>query len=91
MFIQMLTLAGFNSYYKKEKIGYSLKTVEGIVFDISNVNDIGKFLEIEKLVEEDKIEETIKELKEIMISLGLSEDQIETKSYAKLILESSGL
>ena len=89
MFIDLLLQSGYKLYYKKQKKGYSLKSVEGINFDISSVNDLGMFLEIEKVVDEKvSTEDTIKELKEIMNFLNLNENQIETKSYAALILES---
>ena len=46
------------------------------------------FLEIEKVVDEKvSTEDIIKELKEIMKLLNLNENQIETKSYAELILD----
>lgn len=90
MFIDLLIESGYKLYYKKQKKGYSLKTIEGITFDISSVNDLGMFLEIEKVVDEKvSADSTIEELKEIMKFLNLNEDQIETKSYAELILENN--
>lgn len=88
IFLDLLKEMGYKEYYKKTKTGYSFKTIEGIIFDVSKVNDLGTFLEIEKVVEDEiDTSKVINELKSIMTQLNLSEEQIETKSYAKLILE----
>lgn len=85
MFINILKMSGLAHFYSKVKNGFSCK-LDGFTLDFSKVNDIGYFLEIERLVPDEAVSDTIIAIKEIMKTLNLSEDDIDTRPYSKLIL-----
>ena len=85
VFIKFLHLSGFKEYYHKNKNGCSYKYDE-LTFDLSLVNNLGWYLEIEKLVgKKDDIENAKKQIMKMLKRVGL-ENNIESRTYEQLIL-----
>ncbi|ASJ03267.1 adenylate cyclase [Thermococcus profundus] len=79
-FLEVLTVHKVREKYYVEK---------GVVITLDEVEDLGKFIEIEALVEEgEEIEGKVKYLKSILERLGVRE--FERRSYLELILERAG-
>lgn len=85
LFTKFLGLSGYKEYYRKNKSGCSYK-YDGLNFDLSLVNNIGWFLEIEKLVKHNKDVDSAKEqIMKMLKRVGL-EKCIESRTYEQLIL-----
>lgn len=85
--IKMFQLLGFKEYVKINKT-----RIEGKIKDFSicidEVENLGSFLEIEKITErEDKRAEINLELQDFLLSLGISLEQICNKRYHTMIYE----
>lgn len=52
---------------------------------MSNIKNLGDFIEIEFLNNEESIENQIKELKSILKEIGIEESSIETEPYINLL------
>lgn len=86
VFIKMLQVIGFKEYFRKVKTGAEYHT-DSLNLDLSLVNNLGWFLEIEKLVEKtEDIGSAKKEIVNMLKKLNL-EDDIEVRTYEQLILE----
>lgn len=79
-FVEVLTVHKVREKYYVEK---------GVIITLDEVEDLGKFVEIEALVErEDEVEKTVDRLKSIMEGLGVK--RFERRSYLELLLERAG-
>lgn len=79
-FVEVLTVRKLREKYYVEK---------GVVIALDDVENLGKFIEIEALVEDVwEVEETVEHLRSILENLGVR--KFERRSYLELILESTG-
>ena len=74
----------YREYVKKEKKGYAFKYKNALI-EVSNIKNLGDFIEIEFLNNEESIENQIKELKLILKEIGIEESSIETEPYINLL------
>ena len=74
----------YREYVKKEKKGYAFKYKNALI-EVSNIKNLGDFIEIEFLNNEESIENQIKELKSILKEIGIEESSIETEPYINLL------
>ncbi|ASJ00578.1 class IV adenylate cyclase [Thermococcus gorgonarius] len=78
-FVEVLTITKVREKYYVEK---------GVVIALDEVENIGKFIEIETLVEDqEKIEEAVEHLRAILEELGVK--HFERRSYLELLMERS--
>jgi adenylate cyclase class 2 len=86
---QILESLGFVEVFTVRKTREKYYVEKGIIIALDNVDGLGKFIEIEALIEkEEGVEETVKRLKSILEDLGVK--QFERRSYLELLLESRG-
>ena len=78
------SIMDYKEYVKKEKKGYAFKYKNALV-EVSSIKNLGDFIEIESLNYEETMENQIKELKSILKEIGISESDIETEPYIKLL------
>lgn len=86
-FEDLMYKLGCSVLVRKKKKGwkYSSKTS---ILELSHVDNLGYFIEIEKIIEDEKdISRAREEVKELLEGLGVSEDKIESRSYTSLLLE----
>jgi adenylate cyclase class 2 len=79
----ILRLAGFNivSTVEKSRTEFSRDSVT-IAFD--DVNGIGLFVELEVLADEASYDVAVHQIQTTAVSLGLTDDQVETQKYDQL-------
>ena len=80
----LFSLMDYREYVKKEKKGYAFKYKNALI-EVSNIKNLGDFIEIEFLNNEESIENQIKELKSILKEIGIEESSIETEPYMNLL------
>lgn len=78
------SLMDYGEYVKKEKKGYAFKYKNALI-EVSNIKNLGDFIEIEFLNNEESIENQIKKLKSILKEIGIEESSIETEPYINLL------
>ncbi|NJE84702.1 class IV adenylate cyclase [Thermococcus sp. CX2] len=87
--VEILESLGFEEVMTIEKTREKYYVDKGILIMLDEVEGLGKFIEIEALAEsEEAVGETVKILREILISLGVK--KFERRSYLELILEKEG-
>lgn len=87
---EVLTILGFQSVAVVCKLRKQFELVkDGHRFEIAfdQVNDVGTFLEVELLAEQEGLEVAQQALKSLCDEIGLSESSIERKSYLGLLLD----
>lgn len=81
---------GFEFYFHKYKNGFEWN-FESVHIELLSVNDLGWFLEMERLMDFDidnsSKENEIKHLHKLLSEFGLNDGDIETKSYRSMILD----
>jgi adenylate cyclase class 2 len=88
-YIDLLRSLGFRDVLTVIKIREKYYAEKGVTISLDEVEGLGKFIEIEKLVRDEKsIEKEVKKLKNILKSLGVK--KFERKSYLELLLEKQG-
>lgn len=88
-YIDLLRSLGFKDVLTVVKIREKYYAEKGVTIALDEVEGLGKFIEIEKLVRDEKsIEKEVKKLKNILKSLGVK--KFERKSYLELLLEKQG-
>lgn len=88
-YIDLLRSLGFKDVLTVVKIREKYYAEKGVTIALDEVEGLGKFIEIEKLVRDEKsIEKEVKKLKNILKSLGVQ--KFERKSYLELLLEKQG-
>ncbi len=83
---EILQNLGFREVLTIEKTREKYYVDKGVIIDLDEVEGLGKFIEIEALAEgKEVVEETVKILREILESLGVT--RFERRSYLELMLE----
>ncbi|NIZ19864.1 class IV adenylate cyclase [Entomospira culicis] len=84
----MLEALHYGVSFEKEKMMH-LYTHDGIHYELVEVAGLGLYIEIEKVVEEERdmqgIEQAKVQVREALSRLGVKPEQIEEKSYKKLL------
>jgi len=75
---------GYTFFSKIRNKGYAFKYKNALI-EVSNIKNLGDFIEIEFLNNEESIENQIKELKSILKEIGIEESSIETEPYINLL------
>lgn len=84
---KMIQLIGFQEYVVINKIRMEGKLDEFLIC-IDEVEELGTFLEIEKVIEDDnKRDKTKKELQRFLLSLGIDLEQVCNKRYHTMIYD----
>ena len=79
-FVEVLTVVKKREKYYVEK---------GVVITLDDVEGLGKFVEIETIVEDEtRVPELVRRMKEILLDLGVK--KFERRSYLELLLEKEG-
>ncbi len=82
----LLTSLGFKKVLTIVKVREKYYVEKGVTITLDEVEGLGKFIEIEKLVKEEKdIKNEVKKLREILEGLGV--ERFERRSYLELLLE----
>lgn len=82
----LLTSLGFKEVLTIVKVREKYYIEKGVTITLDEVEGLGQFIEIEKLVKEDEnIEEEVKRLRKILEELGVK--KFERRSYLELLLE----
>ncbi|RLF78750.1 class IV adenylate cyclase [Palaeococcus sp. (in: euryarchaeotes)] len=81
---EILRVLGFREVITVRKIREKYFVKKGIIITLDDVEDLGKFVEIEELVEEGDIKEIASELREILRDVGVK--RFERRSYLELLL-----
>jgi len=81
----LLTSLGFREVLTIVKVREKYYVEKGVTITLDEVEGLGQFIEIEKLVKEGNIEEEVNKLREILEELGVK--KFERKSYLELLLE----
>lgn len=87
---EVLTILGFQSVAIVKKVRKRFEFVRGsrrFEFAIDFVDEVGEFLEVELMAEQDELEAAQESLKNLCEELGLSESSIVRKSYLGMLLE----
>ncbi|NJE07561.1 class IV adenylate cyclase [Thermococcus sp. M39] len=83
---ELLTSLGFKEVLTIVKVREKYYVEKGVTITLDEVEGLGKFIEIEKLVKEgENIEKEVKKLRGILEDLGVK--KFERKSYLELLLE----
>lgn len=81
---------GYSVIVEKRKVGASWH-VDGVVVEVSEVNDLGTFVELELVLPDDSTEEQQREARNRLVAvlerLEIPRNQIETRPYTKMIYE----
>ncbi|KUH32796.1 MULTISPECIES: class IV adenylate cyclase [Thermococcus] len=86
---QILNSLGFHEVMTVVKVREKYYYDKGIVITLDNVEGLGKFVEVETLVEsEEEIEPAVKRLRGILNSIGVT--KLERRSYLELLLGGKG-
>ena len=81
----LLTSLGFREVLTIVKVREKYYVEKGVTITLDEVEGLGQFIEIEKLVKEGNIEEEVNKLRKILKELGVK--KFERKSYLELLLE----
>ncbi len=82
---RILISLGFRPVFTVSKIREKYYYDRGVVIALDEVEGLGKFIEIEKLVEDgSEVESTVEELRNVLKSLGV--ERFERRSYLELLL-----
>ncbi len=82
---RILTSLGFRPVFTVSKVREKYYYDRGIIIALDEVENLGKFVEMEKLVEDgEEVESTVEELREVLKSLGV--ERFERRSYLELLL-----
>ncbi|WP_324735895.1 class IV adenylate cyclase [Thermococcus sp. SY098] len=82
----LLTSLGFEKVLTIVKVREKYYVEKGVTITLDEVEGLGKFIEIEKLVKEEKdIKNEVKKLRGILEDLGV--ERFERRSYLELLLE----
>ncbi|WP_457752950.1 class IV adenylate cyclase [Thermococcus sp.] len=82
----LLTSLGFKKVLTIVKVREKYYVEKGVTITLDEVEELGKFIEIEKLVKEEKdIKNEVKKLQGILEGLGV--ERFERRSYLELLLE----
>ena len=81
---------GFSVVVEKRKHGSSW-LVGGVVVEVSSVNDLGQFVELELVLPDDSSEDDLasarQRLHALLEQIGITRDRIETRPYTQMIYE----
>jgi adenylate cyclase class 2 len=83
--VEILEALGFSEVMTVRKIREKYYVDKGVVITLDEIEGLGKFVEIEKLTEEEEeISKTVEELRRILESLGV--ERFERRSYLELLM-----
>lgn len=86
-FLFTMEKLGFVPYIRKNKKGYKYKS-GSIVIELSHVEKLGDFIEIEYIVSRElEVDLAKEEIFKILDSLGIDRDEIEDKFYVQMLLD----
>jgi adenylate cyclase class 2 len=80
---------GCEPFYKKRKVGAAYEH-EGCTIELVNVEGLGDFIEIERLVEDDDPSDIALAqgtIRTVLAMAGVADGEIEGRSYSELVLE----
>ncbi len=82
---EILKALGFSEVMRVHKTREKYYVDKGVVITLDEIEGLGRFVEIEKLTDEEaEIPKTVGELREILESLGV--ERLERRSYLELLL-----
>ncbi len=86
-FLALLKEFGFKKWVKKKKLteSYSYKKDGNITIELSKVEHLGNYMEIECLVEPRKLNSARKKIFEILKILGVNETDVDNTGYTKAL------
>lgn len=88
-FVEFITRLGCEFFYKKRKTGTSWD-VNGITVEISHIENLGNFIEIESVIESDDssvIRLESGKIRTLLFKFGVDESSIESRPYSALLLD----
>ncbi len=83
---KILLKLGFNKVAEVKKVRRDYH-LDDFKVSLDTVEELGDFIEIEKIVDEEKYEESLDEVLKLAKVLGIDTDSIETRSYLELLIE----
>ena len=92
-FLRFLKLTGAKEWVAKKKRGWKFVSTEAdddAVIELCEVSSLGWFLEIEIVIDEPdkkKIGEAKLKIRNILRSVGISEDRIEPRYYSEMLIK----
>jgi predicted adenylyl cyclase CyaB len=87
-FEQLISKTNCREYFRKRKKS-EVFTWNDFTIELSHVDRLGWFIEVEKLMDNDVTDEKLKvkkEIQEIMKSLNVTEEKIESRFYSELLM-----
>ncbi len=91
-FCRFVRELGFDIVVEKRKVGTTW-LVDGITVEVSDVNDLGRFLELELILPDgsdaDAADTARKRLFSLLRRLGISESALEERPYTQMIYENA--
>lgn len=93
-FLLLIADLGYSAFVEKHKLGRAYR-LDGLLLEVSHVEHLGDFLEIEALLDEHSTESELElsrqAIWEMLHKLGLSQADVEPRSYTSLIAAALGV
>lgn len=90
MFREFMQWLGYREYVRKHKQGRVFRGPDPVRLELVHVRDLGDFLELEALLDEqdqDQGDTVAAELRGLLASLGIAAEQIESRYYIDMLRE----